>query len=400
MKKKHQSKTLKIWHPLDGWQPESKDLLDELPKLVEHLAVELNIPLVELDKTLPSLNRVENSVRQKGRQKCLSLEIFPSLVIYVGEVIRQATNGRWELRLNNDCDVATWEPWIVVNNGNAFPPHAQVYEQMSEGKTCYIRNVAESGIRNLSSEFKPLETEIFVLDIICRDRQREVLDESNFPPRTDDANLPLMEAESRFRAWLIEGIQYYLTLGFFQKYSQLSDQELTEQIETIRANFRQQFPTERDFNSVYLEFADPMFDPTMGHLDPYFLRWDTIRTWSETEGASVSRNNQEYLRAFERWSEISRGYFLPQDLKETWETESESVAIEFTINGMKQRIKPEYFEEYMDLEILVEINLLIAQTGYRFEVCELSPDWNLVIVLSLAEKERIERERRLEFERW
>ncbi len=400
MNNKYQSKTLKILHPLNGWQPQSKDLLDEVPKLLEHLAGQLNIPLAELDKTLPSLNRVEKSVRQKGRRKCLSLEIFPSLVIYVGEVIRQGTNGSWELRLNNDCDLAIWEPWIVVNNGNAFPPHAKVYEQLSEGKTCYIRNVAESGIRSLSSPFKPSDPQIFGLDIICRNPQREVLDDSNFPPTTEDDDLAFLEAESKFTAWLIDGIKYYLTLGLFTKYSHLFDGKLTEEIEIIKADFREEFPTEKDFNSVYLEFADPMFEPTMEHLDPYLLRWDTSRTWSETEVDSVGRNNQDYVRAFERWSKISRGAFLPQDLKETWETDSESVLIEFTVNGTRHRIEPEYFEEYIDLEILVEINRLIAETGYQFEVCELSPDTKLVIVLTLAEKERIERERRFEFDRW
>ncbi len=394
------SQTLKILHPLNGWQPESKELIEEVPKLVEHLAVKLNIPLAELDKTLPSLNRVEKSVRQKGRRKCLSLEIFPSLVIYVGEVIRQATNGSWELRLNNDCDVAIWEPWIIVNNGNAVPPHAKVYEQLSEGKTCYIRNVAESGIRSLSSSFKPSDPQIFALDIICRDPQREVLDNSNFPPTKEDDDLAFLEAESKFIAWLIDGIKYYRTLGLFNKYIHLSDGELTEQIKIIRADFRSQFLTERDFNSVYLEFADPMFDSTMGHLDPYLLRWDTSRTWSETEVDSVGRNNQEYVRVFERWSEISRGSFLPQELKETWETDSESVLIEFTVNGIRHRIEPEYYEEHIDLEILIEINRLIAETSYRFEVCQVLTDNTLVILLTLAEKQRIERERCLKFERW
>ncbi|HBB30902.1 MAG TPA: hypothetical protein DDZ80_27850 [Cyanobacteria bacterium UBA8803] len=106
------------------------------------------------------------------------------------------------------------------------------------------------------------------------------------------------------------------------------------------------------------------------------------------------------MRAFERWGEISGGAFSPQELKETWETDSESVSIEFTVNGIRHRIEPEYYEERMDLEVLIEINQLIAETGYRFEVCQVLTDSTLVIVLTLEEKQRIQRERGLKFERW
>ncbi len=100
--------------------PQGQNFINEVPELINQLAVQLKIPCEDLDKSKSSMNRVEKSVKRIGRNRCLQPEIFAPLVAYVGEVIRQATGGRWALRFSDDEKV--WEPWIIDSPGDVHPP--------------------------------------------------------------------------------------------------------------------------------------------------------------------------------------------------------------------------------------------------------------------------------------
>jgi hypothetical protein len=53
--------------------------------------------------------------------------IFDALVAYVGEVIRRAINGHWEMRFNRGCKC--WEPW-VVGGYDEIAPFVIIYDQL------------------------------------------------------------------------------------------------------------------------------------------------------------------------------------------------------------------------------------------------------------------------------
>jgi len=134
-------------HLLSGRLPQGKEFVTEVPKLIDQLAMNLGIPRNELDKSEGSLDIVDKAIKRIGRRKSMKPEVFAPLVAYVGEVIRQAVGGEWELRLAADGE--TWEPWIVRQNSRDHPPFAIVFRELYEGgKSASIRGAVHGQIRS------------------------------------------------------------------------------------------------------------------------------------------------------------------------------------------------------------------------------------------------------------
>src|SRR5205823_1275135 len=131
---------------LQGRLPQGKDFITQVPQLIDELAVKLKIPREALDKSEGSLDLVDATVHRLGSRKCMEAGVFAPLVAYVGEVIKETTGGKWELRLAEDGE--TWEPWIVDPRGRNHPPFAIVYRELSErGKRGSIRGAVDGQIR-------------------------------------------------------------------------------------------------------------------------------------------------------------------------------------------------------------------------------------------------------------
>jgi hypothetical protein len=123
-------------HILHGKLIQGQAFIDEVPSLIQRLSGEFKINVSELNRSEASLELIDKGVRKKGRKKCLNAEIFPALVAYTGEVIRQAVQGRWEVRPTDDPEV--WEPWIINDNGKTYPPFITVYDELYDAPQCCI----------------------------------------------------------------------------------------------------------------------------------------------------------------------------------------------------------------------------------------------------------------------
>ncbi len=431
--------SLKINSFLKGWQPHSKQLASEVPHAIHKLTQQLRIEKQDLDFSELSLQKLNKALRIKGRRKCLTLEIFPYLTIYIGEVIRQAVGGEWELRQKNYDDVKIWEPWVIAPNGNAIPAYSSLWEQLYEGRTCYIQSMVKVNIKRLlgdrssqksagnpvdfsehnSSSFKLTENSAMGLDIYVDSPKPEIQERltvkevSSEEYRQDKfTNLVTPQIHSMVKIWLLKQIPYYQTLGFFPQYSHLSKNQLAAKIETIKAEFDQHFENPKEKRELYLELSylddsqyseDRVMEKVDSLLTLYLWRWDTSRTWSEWEVEETNEKNREYAKAFHRWSAISRGAFLPTEVTEfwDWETDSSPVWIKFILNGIEHIIEPEYYEQRMDLDVLKTINQLIATTGYQFELYQNEgvSENKLAIVLTTQEKQKLERQKNIRFER-
>ena len=55
------------------------------------------MPLKRVDKSGKSLEVLDQTIQHRGQAECLEADTFAPLVDYVGEVIRQAVNGAWEM---------------------------------------------------------------------------------------------------------------------------------------------------------------------------------------------------------------------------------------------------------------------------------------------------------------
>jgi hypothetical protein len=99
--------------------PQQEHFIDAMPELLRALPGLLDLDPVALDFNEASLGLVDVAVRRLGQQRVLTAEIFPSVLAYVGEVIRRAVGGRWEMRRDEKND--EWDPWVVAPDGRECP---------------------------------------------------------------------------------------------------------------------------------------------------------------------------------------------------------------------------------------------------------------------------------------
>jgi hypothetical protein len=98
---------------------------DQVPNLVRDLPAHLGLDAAELNGSEASLDKIDQVMRRLGTSRIssrvLTLEVFAPLTAYVGEVMRNATGGRWEMRRGSDGE--TWEPWILFADitGQSLP---------------------------------------------------------------------------------------------------------------------------------------------------------------------------------------------------------------------------------------------------------------------------------------
>ena len=71
-------------------------------------------------------------------ERMLDPDVFAALTAYVGEVIRDATKGRWEMRRASDSE-KTWEPWIVDPSGRSYAPFNIYKELLEYGRSASLR---------------------------------------------------------------------------------------------------------------------------------------------------------------------------------------------------------------------------------------------------------------------
>jgi hypothetical protein len=118
--------------------PQGQAFAEQIPRLVGLLPALLNINAAQLDGTEASLDTVDKALRRMRPDRMLEAEVFAALTAYVGEVIRNATQGRWEMRRGSDSK-GTWEPWIIDPSGHTYPPFAIYKELFEYGRSASLR---------------------------------------------------------------------------------------------------------------------------------------------------------------------------------------------------------------------------------------------------------------------
>ncbi|MGF7035050.1 hypothetical protein J2T17_006042 [Paenibacillus mucilaginosus] len=183
-----------------------------------------------------------------------------------------------------------------------------------------------------------------------------------------------------------DAAKYYRAMGFFAPDASMTEQQFTEKFRDFHKNFGE----EQDWNPYYAKSAYSM------QGDLYLLGEDAGRVWLEDTEADVGKGSGVYVQALQRWSEISRGAFNPTDIVETWGSEEGPVTVSFTLNGQRKTVYPLFYNDFMDMDILRDINRMIRDTGYQFAV-NVIDQMVFVTVLTPEEQRKIEAERFLEF---
>ncbi len=199
-----------------------------------------------------------------------------------------------------------------------------------------------------------------------------------------DASLPSFdesvtwEEDIAIKNWVIQTVQYYRKINFFEQYNDLSDEEL--------ANTLKQLCQKEDC------ITDSTFD---GRYDSEVIRYDKQRILEVSLDALYGDDPGEYsfdvaFDTLQAWTNISRGAFQPEDIRDVDEH-----LVEFVFNGTLHTLDP--WED--PGKLAPQINPLIAQTGHQFEVWNQYPDC-IVAVLTSEEKQRLQAERNWSFYQW
>jgi hypothetical protein len=135
---------------LEGIGSLGHNFLNSIPVLIQNLPALLGKPSLVLDKTVASLENIDEALLSRGKRIGLKPEIFPALIAYFGEVIRQETDSCWQIRSTTNYGEPFYEPEIVAANGNCIAPHLSIYHELYERGPFSLIHSAEEAIKVLN----------------------------------------------------------------------------------------------------------------------------------------------------------------------------------------------------------------------------------------------------------
>lgn len=130
--------------------------------------------------------------------------------------------------------------------------------------------------------------------------------------------------------------------------------------------------------------------------DVFLLAYSEGDVWADDPEADVCAENEVYREVLLEWASISRGAFVPTGIMEHWGGDAGPVTLTFRLGGQPASVSPGYRDDWIDLEVLRQINTLIAASGRQFECAE---DGNFALVLCLTpdQKKAMQTERDFPF---
>ena len=120
-------------HILHGRSPDGPSFAELVPGRLATLPNILGLPTAKLDLSLKSIRSVEKAVKRIGFQQCLKETIFPALLAYIGEVMRQQVQGKWQM-VPSEQESGIWEPWIEDQLGNRYNPFIPLWDWLAENQ--------------------------------------------------------------------------------------------------------------------------------------------------------------------------------------------------------------------------------------------------------------------------
>jgi hypothetical protein len=143
-----ESTNRKLQHPLGSGFPNGDGFIDAVPRLVQELSSKLRIGTRVLTGNVDSLEYIDKAARRIGGSNCLDdPAILAPIVAYVGEVMREAATGRWEIRgwdFSGGEPTDQWEPVIVAADGRVFHP-LNVFKALLERGSIWARVEVDLG---------------------------------------------------------------------------------------------------------------------------------------------------------------------------------------------------------------------------------------------------------------
>jgi len=175
---------------------------------------------------------------------------------------------------------------------------------------------------------------------------------------------------------LSHSVKRFRALGFFLDKENISDEKLAEII-----------------NGEHLALFGEDIDPHGPFSDLLLLSYDKKRVWWEDTEADVLNGNNVYIDFINDLSRISKGEFSPSEITETWETDEGPVYVQFLLDGERISINPKYIYDYIDVEIISDINKLLPSDKAKFEMYKPFDQTAFILMLSKNKKSHLQKKR-------
>ena len=130
--------------------------------------------------------------------------------------------------------------------------------------------------------------------------------------------------------------------------------------------------------------------------DVFLLAYSEGQAWAEDPEADVCAENEVYSEVLPQWARISHGAFTPSGITEHWESESGPITLSFELGVQPASVSPSYQDDWIDLQVLQQINRLITASGRQFE-CAVDGNFALVLCLTAEQKRTMQTQRRFPF---
>lgn len=127
--------------------------------------------------------------------------------------------------------------------------------------------------------------------------------------------------------------------------------------------------------------------------DLEILKWDEDRVWWHDLEGEVFAGNKVYVAMLKNLARISRGFFQPQAISEVWDSEEGPLQVNFSLNNELCNIQPTYMTDWIDINIVREINMLLATNDFKFEIVWTGDQMGFITMLSSLEKKNIRSQR-------
>jgi hypothetical protein len=124
-------------YSLEEWFPQDQDFIAEIPSLISRISQTLDIAPEKLDMSEASLRQINKAIYRKGKVECETPDIIQMLTAYLGEMLKNAVNGHWEMRSVANHEEVQF-PWVVSPNGYASPIPSLIFKELTEGERCYL----------------------------------------------------------------------------------------------------------------------------------------------------------------------------------------------------------------------------------------------------------------------
>jgi len=169
---------------------------------------------------------------------------------------------------------------------------------------------------------------------------------------------------------------FYRGIGWFAKWAGVSDKELL-------ANVLALFETQ--------DFDRPSADER--GADVSLMALDRDRVWWSDLEADLCDGNRVYVELVNDLARISRGTITVTDVTERWAGEEGPITVEFTANGLRQTVQPEYKDDWITAEVFLAFKSLLNPTPYRLYTWDTQGQDYFCVVLRDEESRLIRKKR-------